>query len=352
MSVVVLVSKPTAHFSELASHHRVRVIITLAKATMSHPDLSTILEVYPECEVTCYGYTPSQRRRCRMRTRKDNRDRASYLLEEGTRYLQRGLPVDGLLIELAPLVLCTRFHQYQADDLVRDWRAKLREFQQQTLLNAMLKSLQELVDSRARSRAARSAGRRLPERVSSPTRLERSAAIVTEEEPAAPEREEEEEERGDREDEPEPEPEPEPELTPSRSSTETSSPAVEAHVAEPTVPQTESRRVTRKPIEGDCNICLCPLREQDSDENGEGSEDRDDENEDDAAGTGSGTASDEHDAPEEHDDDDLVYCKNQCGTNYHKACIDVWHATQRTFETPRGDPIGLSCPYCRAAWSS
>ncbi|EAW15676.1 uncharacterized protein NFIA_050180 [Aspergillus fischeri NRRL 181] len=314
---------------------------------MSYPDLSTILEVYPECETTCYGYAPSQRRRCRMRTRKDNRDRASYILKEGTRFLQHGLPVDGLLIELAPLVLCTRFHQYQADDLVRDWRAKLRAFQQQTLLTAMLKSLQELVDSRARSLAAGSAGQRLSERALSPTRLERSAAIVTEEEPAAIDREEEEEEREDREDVPEPEPEPE--LSPSRTSTEASSPAVESHVAEPTIPQSEPRRTTRKPIEGDCDICLCPLRGQDSDKDGERSEDSDDENDNVVPDTASDN---EHDENAEDNLDDLVYCKNQCGTNYHKACIDVWLATQRTFRTPRGDPIGLSCPNCRAAWSS
>ncbi|KAF4217570.1 hypothetical protein CNMCM8980_003514 [Aspergillus fumigatiaffinis] len=318
---------------------------------MSYPDLSTILEVYPECEYNCYGYAPSQRRRCRMRTRKDNRDRASYLLKEGTRFLQHGLPVDGLLIELAPLVLCTRFHQYQADDLVRDWRAKLRAFQQQTLLDDMLKSLQELVDSRARSLAAGSAGQRFSQRVLSTARLERSAAIVTEEEPAPIEGEEEEEERGDRADEPEPQPEPQP--SPRRTSTEASSPAVPSDAREPTVPQSEPRRTTRKPIEGDCDICMCPLRGQGSDEDGEGSEDSDDDNDNDNDNDVSDTASDnEHDDNEEDNLDDLVYCKNQCGKNYHKACIDVWLATQRAFRTPRGDPVCPSCPNCRAVWSS
>ncbi|PKX95938.1 uncharacterized protein P174DRAFT_440549 [Aspergillus novofumigatus IBT 16806] len=306
---------------------------------MSYPDLSTILEVYPECEYTCYGYAPSQRRRCRMRTRKDNRDRASRLLKEGTRFLQHDLPVDGLLIELAPLVLCKRFHQYQADDLVRDWRAKLRAFQQQTLLAAISKSLQELVESRARSLTAGSAGQRFSERVLSLPRLERSAAIVTEEE------------GGDREDEPEPQPEPQPEpgLSPSRTSTESSSPAVPSGAAEPTVAQSEPRRTTRKPIEGDCDICMCPLREQDSDEDGEGSDDGDGENDNNVSDTASDN---EHDDNEEDNIDDLVYCKNQCGKNYHKACIDVWLATQRAFRTPRGDPVCPSCPNCRAVWSS
>ncbi|GIC88645.1 uncharacterized protein Aud_005042 [Aspergillus udagawae] len=304
----------------------------------SYPDLSTILEVYPQCESHCYGYAPSKRRRCRLPTRKDNRDKAARLLNEGTRLLQRGLSVDSLLIELAPLVLCTRFHQNQADSLVSNWRAKLRAFKEQSLLAAVLKSLREYAESRARPLAAGSAGE---QRVS-----DRSAVVEIEEE-------EEEEEERDREDEPGPELEPEPSA--SRPSAESSSPAVETHVAEPTVPQSEPRRTTRKPIEGDCGICMCPLREQDSDEDAEESEDSDDENDNDVAGTGSDTESDnEHDGSEEDglDLDDIVYCKNECGTNYHKACIDVWLATQSTFRTPSGNTVCPSCPKCRAAWSS
>ncbi|GAQ03659.1 hypothetical protein ALT_0980 [Aspergillus lentulus] len=267
---------------------------------MSYPNLSTILEVYPECEYNCYG--------------------ASWLLKEGTRFLQHGLPVDGLLIELAPLVLCTRFHKYQANDLVRDWRAKLRAFQQQTLLDSMLKSLQELVDSRARSLAAGSARQRVSGRGLSPTRLERSAAIVTEEEPATIEREEEDEERGDRADEPEPQPEPQP--SPRRTSTEASSPAVPSDARAPTVPQSEPRTATRKPIEGDCDICMCPLRGQGSDEDGEGSEDSDDDNDND--NDVSNTASDnEHDDNEEGNLDDLVYCKNHVHFEPHAGIVSA-----------------------------
>ncbi|KAF7158066.1 hypothetical protein CNMCM5623_002578 [Aspergillus felis] len=304
---------------------------------MSYPDLSTILEVYPQCESHCYGYAHSQRRRCRMPIAKDNRDRASYLLREGTRLLQCGLSIDSLLFELAPIVLCKRFHRYQADSLIINWRAKLRAFEEQRLLAAVLKSLQQYADSRARSLAAGSAGEQRA--------LERSAVVEIEEE---------EEEGSDREDEPEPESEP----SPGRRSAESSSPAVEIHVAEPTVPQSEPRRTTRKPIEGDCDICMCPLRGQASDEDGEESEDSDDENYYDVSDT---AFDNEHDGEDDQDDDDedddddlddLVYCKNQCGTNYHKACIDEWLATQSRFRTPRGDPISPSCPKCRAAWSS
>ncbi|GIJ90029.1 hypothetical protein Asppvi_008978 [Aspergillus pseudoviridinutans] len=312
---------------------------------MSCPDLSTILEVYPQCESHCYGYAPSQRRRCKMPIAKDNRDRASYLLREGTRLLQCGLSVDSLLFELAPLVLCKRFHRYQADSLIINWRAKLRAFEEQNLLAAVLKSLQEYAESRARSLAAGSAGEQ---------RASARSAVV--------EIEEEEEDGSDREDEPEPESEPGP--SPHRTSAESSSPAVETHVAEPTVPQTEPRRITRKPIEGDCGICMCPLQEQDADEDGEESEDSDDENYYDVSETafdnehdGEDDEDDEDDDDDDEDDDldapdDLVYCKNQCGTNYHKACIDEWLATQSTFQPRRGNPICPSCPNCRAAWSS
>ncbi|RHZ48232.1 uncharacterized protein CDV56_105297 [Aspergillus thermomutatus] len=295
----------------------------------SYPHLSTILGVYPQCENHCYGYAVSQRRRCKLPTRRDNRDRAFWLLNEGTRLLQRGFSIDSLLIELAPLVLCTRWHQNQADNLVGDWRAKLRAFEEQSVLAAVLKSLREHANSQAR--LARSAGeQRVTERVSRPTRSERSAAIETGEEG-----------RENREEGP----------SPSRTSTETSSPAVVNRAAEePTVPQRE-RRTTRKPIEGDCGICMCPLRGQDSEEDDEGSNvdreedgDNDDENENDVSGTASDN--EDRDGPEEENLDDLVYCRNQCGTNYHKACIDQWIAT---FENRRGSP---TCPTCRAVWSS
>lgn len=300
---------------------------------MSYPHLSTILDVYPEHSTHCYGYAPSKGRRCQQPTRKDNRNKASRLLNHGTHLLQRGLPLDSLLIELAPLLLCSHWHKNQADSLVSAWRAKLRAFEEQWLLAAVLKSLREYADSRARALAAASTGeQRVSERGLSPARVEREAVVGTAEE----EEEEEEEEGGDRE-------EPEPEASSVRTSTEDLTPAVRSAVAEPAVPQSERRTVTRKPIEGDCEICMCPLRGEDSDQ------DSDDEDENDVSDTAS---DDEDDGPDEGDLDDLVYCKSQCGSNYHKTCIDEWLATQSTFRDPRGNPVCPSCPTCRAVWSS
>ncbi|RLM01566.1 hypothetical protein CFD26_108788 [Aspergillus turcosus] len=309
---------------------------------MSYPDLSTILDVYPEHSTHCYGYAPSKGRRCQQPTRKANRNKATRLLNHGTHLLQRGLPLDSLLIELAPLLLCSHRHKNQADSLVSVWRARLRAFEETWLLAAVLKSLCEFADSRARSLAAASMGEQsVSERGLRPVRVEREAVVGTEqeEEEEDEEEEEEEEEGGDRE---ESEPEPEPEASPVRTSIEGPTPAVPSAVAEPTVPLSERRTVTRKPIEGDCEICMCPLRGEDSDQD---SDDEDDNVSD--------TESDEEDdGPEEDDPDDLVYCKNQCGRNYHKACIDEWLATQSTFEDPRGNPVCPSCPTCRAVWSS
>ncbi|KAF7113962.1 hypothetical protein CNMCM5793_006145 [Aspergillus hiratsukae] len=292
---------------------------------MSYPHLQTILEVYPQCSTHCYGYAPSKHRRCKLPTRQANRNKASHLLEHGTHLLQRGSSVDNLLSELAPLLLCSRLHKNQVDRLVSVWRAKLQAFEEQRLqcvLVAVLKSLREYADSRASELAEqRVEGAGL--------RPARPAGVGT-----AEEEEEEEEGGGDRE-------EAEPEPSSVRTSTEASAPAVPRAVEEPTVPRSERRTITRKPIEGDCEICMCPLREGDS----EASDDEDDNDVSDTA------PDNEDDGPEE-DDDDLVYCKNQCGSNYHKACIDEWLATQTTFREPRGNPICPSCPTCRAVWSS
>jgi hypothetical protein len=303
-----------------------------------YPHLSTILNIYPQCDTHCYGYAPSKGRRCRQPTRKDNREHASRLLNYGTHLLQRGLPVDNLLIELAPLLLCSHQHKNQAGSLVGVWRARLQAVQEQWLLAAVLKSLSEYADSRARELAEQ----RVEGGDSRPTQ---PAVIET-----AEEEEEEEEEGGGEGDREESEPEPEP--SPVRTPTETSASAVPSAAVEPSVPRSETRTITRKPIEGDCEICMCPLRGQDSGDDDEGSGDGDDEDDDDDDDE---TASDdEDDDPEEADDDlhDLVYCKDQCGTNYHKTCIDHWLATQSTFGARYGRPVRPSCPTCRAVWSS
>ncbi|KAL2834243.1 hypothetical protein BDW59DRAFT_137575, partial [Aspergillus cavernicola] len=82
--------------------------------------------------------------------------------------------------------------------------------------------------------------------------------------------------------------------------------------------------VTRRPIEGECNICLVALRSVRSERVYQ-----DDHVE-----------RDEGEEGEEEEEEELSWCKGQCGVNYHKTCIDEWLATA-THGT---------CPTCRCGW--
>src|SRR4051794_1682508 len=90
--------------------------------------LSEIIKLEPEKEPWCAGYAPSQGRRCHARTNARGRSSAMMLLNEGTKDLRAGRSIDTLLEDLAPHVLCTRFHQSQASDLTRRWKRQVRTY--------------------------------------------------------------------------------------------------------------------------------------------------------------------------------------------------------------------------------
>lgn len=92
------------------------------------PSLSEIIKLEPEREPWCAGYAPSQGRRCHARTNARGRSSAMSLLHKGTKDLRAGRCIDTLLENLAPHVLCTRFHQGQAFDLARRWQRQVRSF--------------------------------------------------------------------------------------------------------------------------------------------------------------------------------------------------------------------------------
>jgi hypothetical protein len=60
---------------------------------------------------------------------------------------------------------------------------------------------------------------------------------------------------------------------------------------------------TRKPIEGDCPICVFPM---------------------------------------EAGEEELVWCKASCGQNFHKECFDQWKTSKNGGR--------VTCVYCRAEW--
>ncbi|PYI02837.1 hypothetical protein BO78DRAFT_211625 [Aspergillus sclerotiicarbonarius CBS 121057] len=94
----------------------------------SYHHLSDILELYPDEEPYCAGYAPSQKRRCHASTNARNRSNARRLLDQGTSMLQAGQCIDNLLYNLAPLVLCTRWHQGQASNLAHQWSSQVRGY--------------------------------------------------------------------------------------------------------------------------------------------------------------------------------------------------------------------------------
>ncbi|KAA8650282.1 uncharacterized protein ATNIH1004_002964 [Aspergillus tanneri] len=91
--------------------------------------LSEILNLYPKEDNHCVGYAHTKGRQCRNVINKENRNYACGLLERCTRRFCAGQRIDNLLDELAPLVLCKRFHQYQASDLSSNWRLQICKFQ-------------------------------------------------------------------------------------------------------------------------------------------------------------------------------------------------------------------------------
>lgn len=98
-----------------------------------------------------------------------------------------------------------------------------------------------------------------------------------------------------------------------------------------------SRReaITRRHVEGECNICILPLQDDSSEE--DQSEDYDDSSEQDEE-----ESEDSHDVQNGYEE--LVWCKRRCGNNFHRVCIDSWiDACQANNREP-------TCPICRAEW--
>lgn len=361
--------------------------------------LSEIIDLEPEQEPWCAGYAPSQGRRCHARTNAHGRRSATMLLNEGTKDLRAGRSIDALLEDLAPHVLCTRFHQAQASDLTRRWKRQVRQYLdsqvgytpsprrvrmpsradssetaeanaarivvlEQRLLEAMEKVRRLEVAQQGLSITANppphgqgrstnafgssSSARRTPNHITSPRNVvqttprnesresvvwpaisvARPARVqVIHEAPAvnvlAP--------RSD-----------------SRPSVVRTSSSTERENS-----QNEGSQTRRRPIEGECGICLCELHipqqevhgdEEDESENSDSDDDNDideDDDEDDNDEIDSVSAEQTEAGDEaQPQDEELVWCKARCGNNFHKRCIDQWLATDHA----------STCPACRSRW--
>ncbi|OQE12861.1 hypothetical protein PENFLA_c060G08612 [Penicillium flavigenum] len=353
--------------------------------------LSEIIKLEPEREPWCAGYAPSQGRRCHARTNARGRSSAMMLLNDGTKNLRAGRNIDTLLEDLAPHVLCTRFHQSQASDLVRRWKRQVRTYLDsqvvstpytrpvrtssrmifetaETNMEERIAILhQRLRDAEEEIRRLKVAQSGLPVTANprhhegrNTSAVVNSSSMGSTSSPNPPVNRLNETLRRD--------------LTESstnrsaitvprpvqaQASRQTSAVSISSprSLNTPTVPrafsrtgnrtsQNETSQPSRREIEGECGICLNNLH---------GSQDEDwdaEEGSENSGGDGHGD-NDQDDNDEEDDSDDnddnadddehlkeLVWCKARCGVNFHKQCIDQWLETDHA----------PTCPACRSTW--
>lgn len=126
--------------------------------------------------------------------------------------------------------------------------------------------------------------------------------------------------------------------------------------------------VARRPIEGDCSICMLPLRYEESDSDSSDTESMTSTESEfwDPPGPDADADSESEEADAEpepephahvsgsgavpvwgqmaHDSHGLLWCRRQCGNNFHGRCIDRWSSVE-SFGYRRP-----TCPVCRRAW--
>jgi hypothetical protein len=137
-------------------------------------------------------------------------------------------------------------------------------------------------------------------------------------------------------------------LTQARPAARTSSPTPQESARparNPARRRQASRReaITRRHVEGECNICILPLQDEGSEE-----DEPETENGYESEGSDDFSEQDEEESEDSHDVqngyEELVWCKRRCGNNFHRDCIDSWiDACQANDREP-------TCPICRAEW--
>ncbi|KAJ5693240.1 hypothetical protein N7462_002663 [Penicillium macrosclerotiorum] len=348
----------------------------------SLPPLAEIIKLWPDEEPWCAGYAPSKGRRCHASTNRAGRRAAMDLLKEGTADLRAGRCIDRLLEALAPHVLCTRFHQSQADDLASRWQNRVRSYlrshqqttpprpavrsprtaprgQSQEVLNErcthlyqrLRETLEELEDlrtsingdlpeptrhirgssshtsSETTHQVSNSSRRGNAERAQSTPTMQREEILVPRPRLTRSQRQ------------------PPPLLNRPAHDTQAngSSPRVTnilqrtSPTARPASNNASPTSAHRRTVEGDCAICLCSLRTMEEEEEEEEEEESDIEDDSDSYSVASS-----EDEDEEFDDPEmpLVWCKARCGVNFHEGCILQWLESSRN----------QTCPNCRSAW--
>ncbi|KAJ5093417.1 hypothetical protein N7456_009278 [Penicillium angulare] len=357
-------------------------------ASSSLSPLSEIIKLEPEGEPWCAGYAPSQGRRCHARTNARGRSSAMMLLNEGTKDLRAGRNIDELLEDLAPHVLCTRFHQSQASDLAQRWKRKVRAYldsqtnhtlsaspvrvssrradvepteayieERTTILYQRIHdTMEELkrLENIRRGQTAISAPRIARESIDTGTVVRSTSAesrsgrntldrrvrldstvFGTQVPTIAP-------------------PPVQAQVTRQIRAVPILSPRAQDPPTIPALgslrnsePHNEAPRTNRRDVEGECGICLCNLHDLERhtityDELEEQSEESDSDSDSDD----DGDHDEQTETENENEDGELTWCKACCGVNFHQACIDQWLRADQWRETDRAP----TCPLCRSRW--
>ena len=297
-------------------------------------------------DFTCIGYAPSKGRRCHNPIACANRQEAANILREMSTLDPHSKRLDKRLEQLAPRLLCRRWHQNQAADMKTLWRREIDRYhpaavhieryaivERYTVFYAPSVAVTStLVRIRAKPRTigqTTSLVAHSPVQVFTPQTL----PVTTTPEPRTRSRRSNDMTRQEsrQQEEPNPASSPQPHSTgqernppernspppspvttpahntsgtaPQESTTTREEVAHIDHIPEPTAtdaPHEESLHTpTRRPLEADCPICCEELSS----------------------------------------DDATVWCKAQCRQNFHAGCIETWHG----FQEAQGRR--MACPY-------
>lgn len=320
-------------------------------------DLSAILEIWPEHDHECAGIAKGAGRRCKLTTNKLNRSIACSLLEEGSALLNSGEEcIDDILTDLAPRTLCVRWHQYQASGLVSQWKRKVDKFvQQRQAVSRRERRERHSFSSRQSTPEPRTSGSSTrvhiqqnnillnveslyvfsntpaPRETSYPANTSQSSRAAMSSVAAIPSGESRRLQATSPSAIPTPSRMIENRATPRDEPTETTDTANTQRRILPLPTRRTNSTITRRPIEGECGICYLPLL----------NDDEDDTNSSDNSISGSETSGS---TSTTSTSEPLVWCKAQCGNNYHKSCMDPW------IKCCADNSRAATCPTCRATW--
>ncbi|KAB8073526.1 hypothetical protein BDV29DRAFT_135548 [Aspergillus leporis] len=289
---------------------------TLSSPT--EPDhLSEILNIHILTEPNCLAFSSSNNSRCKNTINTYTREKAYADLDIASNWLNPEINIDRNLITIAGFLLCTADHQFQVQSLVTGWKAKieisrsaLRQKPPNTTLmdmeHALIRSLyggsgnrQSTADeSMISSGVVREGVQRVEEALWHPTTMPAPRPLIVD---CVQQR-----------------------LELSTSTSRSIPPTVRTFD-----PQVVPVGMRPRPVEGECRICMFSFFAEVSRE-----------------GIREYNEKEKETFRHRYDNQRWVWCRNDCGTNYHRHCLNEWIRTL----LQKKDRKAPTCPICRKLW--